>query len=186
MNTNRRDFLRMGAIAGATAVLAKSANARTGGTRSCASAALPVPDGPEFAGMSGAYSALVTPYKPDGSVNEEMIEKTIEFGLANGLTGFHLTSSAGEGFLLSADERKTVYDRAAWTAVGQPLPDGQQPILPYQVFGRGPRSEHRQFRHVYRQLLYTPLQGLDAGRAGFILNLVHKYKMTNDKSYGQE
>ena len=119
MNTNRRDFLRMGAIAGATAVLAKSANARTGGTRSCASAALPVPDGPEFAGMSGAYSALVTPYKPDGSVNEEMIEKTIEFGLANGLAGFHLTSSAGEGFLLSADERKTVYDRAAKAARGR-------------------------------------------------------------------
>ena len=119
MNPNRRDFIRMGAIAGATA-LAKGVSAQTGGTRSSASAAtLPLPEGPEFAGMSGAYAALITPYKPDGSVNEEMIERIIEFGLANGLTGFYLTGSTGEGFLLSLDERKTVYDRAVKAARGR-------------------------------------------------------------------
>ena len=57
MNPNRRDFIRMGAIAGATA-LAKGVSAQTGEARS---AALPVPDGPEFSGMSGAYAALITP-----------------------------------------------------------------------------------------------------------------------------
>ena len=108
MDPNRRDFIRMGAIAGATA-LAKGVSAQTGGTRSSASAAtLPLPEGPEFAGMSGAYAALITPYKPDGSVNEEMIERIIEFGLANGLTGFYLTGSTGEGFLLSPEERKKI------------------------------------------------------------------------------
>ena len=116
MNTNRRNFIRMGAIVGATAAL----NVKAERTRSCASAAtLPVPDGPEFAGMSGAYAALVTPYKPDGSVNEEMIEKVIEYGIANGLTGFYLTGSTGEGFLLSLDERKLVYDRAVKAARGR-------------------------------------------------------------------
>ena len=116
MNTNRRDFIRMGAIAGATVALAKGASAQAEGARS---AALPVPDGPEFSGMSGAYAALITPYKPDGSVNEEMIERIIEFGLANGLTGFYLTGSTGEGFLLSVDERKTVYDCAVKAARGR-------------------------------------------------------------------
>ena len=119
MNTNRRDFIRMGAIAGATVALTQGTNGQTGGTRSCASAALSVPDGPEFAGMSGAYAALITPYKPDGSVNEEMIEKIIAYGLANGLTGFYLTGSTGEGFLLSLDERKRVYDRAVKAARGR-------------------------------------------------------------------
>jgi N-acetylneuraminate lyase len=116
MHTNRRDFIRMGAIVGAT--VAFGAKAR--GTRSGASAAaLPVPDGPEFAGMSGAYAALITPYRPDGSVNEEMIEKIVEYGLANGLAGFYLTGFEGEGFLLSLDERKRVYDRAVKAARGR-------------------------------------------------------------------
>ena len=120
MNTNRRDFIRMSAIAGATVALAQGANGQPGGARSCSSAAaLPVPDGPEFAGMSGAYAALITPYRPDGAVNEEMIEKIIEYGLANGLTGFYLTGSTGEGFLLSVDERKRVYDRAVKAARGR-------------------------------------------------------------------
>ena len=120
MNTNRRDFIRMGVIASATVALAQSANGQTGGTRSCASAtALPLPEGSEFAGMSGAYATLITPYRPDGSVNEEMIEKVIEYGLANGLTGFHLTGSTGEGFLLSLDERKLVYDRAVKASRGR-------------------------------------------------------------------
>ena len=119
MNTNRRDFIRMGAIAGATVALAQGTKGQTGGTCSCASATLPVPDGSEFVGMSGAYAALITPYRPDGSVNEEMIEKEIAYGLANGLTGFYLTGSTGEGFLLSLDERKTVYERAVKAAHGR-------------------------------------------------------------------
>ena len=116
MNTNRRDFIRMGAIAGATAAFAAKGERRVEGNEPCQ---LPLPDGPEFAGMSGAYAALITPYKPDGSVNEEMIEKVIEYGLANGLTGFYLTGSTGEGFLLSLDERKLVYDRAVKAARGR-------------------------------------------------------------------
>lgn len=118
MNTNRRTFLRTSVLAGATAVLRGNA-APSAPAPDAPAATLPVPDGPEFAGMAGAYAALVTPYKPDGSVNEEMIEKVIEHGLANGLTGFYLTGSTGEGFLLSNDERKTVYDRAVKAARGR-------------------------------------------------------------------
>ena len=74
---------------------------------------------PEFSGMRGAYAAMFTPIAPDGSVNEAMIERLVEHGLSNGLNGFYLTGSTGEGFLLSLDERKTVMDRAVKAAAGR-------------------------------------------------------------------
>ena len=82
-------------------------------------AGLPLPRGKAFAGMAGAYSALYTPFKKDGSLNEEMIEKVIDYGLSRGLRGFYLTGSTGEGFLLSKEERKRVYARAAKAAKGR-------------------------------------------------------------------
>ena len=82
-------------------------------------AGLPLPRGKAFVGMAGAYSALYTPFKKDGSLNEEMIEKVIDYGLSRGLRGFYLTGSTGEGFLLSKDERKRVYARAVKVAKGR-------------------------------------------------------------------
>ena len=80
---------------------------------------LVLPKGACFKGMAGAYSALYTPFKKDGSLNEEMIEKVVEYGISRGLRGFYLTGSTGEGFLLSKDERKRVYARAAKAAKGR-------------------------------------------------------------------
>ena len=80
---------------------------------------LNVPSGKVFKGMAGAYSALYTPFKKDGSLNEEMIEKVIEYGIKKGLRGFYLTGSTGEGFLLSSDERKRVFTRAAKASKGR-------------------------------------------------------------------
>ena len=77
------------------------------------------PKGKAFEGMAGAYSALYTPFRKDGSLNEEMIEKVIGYGLSRGLKGFYLTGSTGEGFLLSKEERKRVYSRAAKAAKGR-------------------------------------------------------------------
>ena len=77
------------------------------------------PKGKSFEGMAGAYSALYTPFRKDGSLNEEMIEKVIGYGLSRGLKGFYLTGSTGEGFLLSKEERKRVYSRAAKAAKGR-------------------------------------------------------------------
>ena len=76
------------------------------------------PKGKAFEGMAGAYSALYTPFRKDGSLNEEMVEKVIGYGLSRGLKGFYLTGSTGEGFLLSKEERKRVYSRAAKAANG--------------------------------------------------------------------
>ena len=80
---------------------------------------LPVPKGACFTGMAGAYSALYTPFRKDGSLNEEMIERVIEYGLSRGLNGFYLTGSTGEGFLLSKEDRKRVYARAVKASNGR-------------------------------------------------------------------
>lgn len=60
--------------------------------------------------MKGAYSALVTPYTKDNRVNVEMIERLVEHQLANGLRGFFVGGSTGEGMLLSSEERKTLLE----------------------------------------------------------------------------
>ena len=80
---------------------------------------LMLPKGACFNGMAGAYSALYTPFKKDGSLNEEMVERVVEYGIGKGLRGFYLTGSTGEGFLLSKDERKRVYARAVKAVRGR-------------------------------------------------------------------
>lgn len=117
MDLGRRDFLKFGASAVATVLACGVEGAE--GDEGLLRNALAVPPGPEFAGMAGAYAALVTPYKKDGSINEAMIERIVEYGLANGLRGFYLTGSTGEGFLLSPDERVRVYERAVKAAGGR-------------------------------------------------------------------
>ena len=72
-----------------------------------------------FKGMSGAYAALFTPYDAKGRVNPEMIEKIVNYGIRNGLSGFYLTGTSGEWWLLSVEERKEVMDAAVRAAKGR-------------------------------------------------------------------
>lgn len=65
-----------------------------------------------FEGMEGAFSALLTPYTSDNRVNEEMIGRLIEHQLANGIRGFYVTGSSGEGILLTSEERMLVVEAA--------------------------------------------------------------------------
>ena len=115
---DRRSFLVNSAAAGVGSALAGKASAATSGA-----AKLPVPNGKVFEGMSGAYSAMYTPFFRDGEkageLNEEMIERLVEYGVRKGLTGMYLTGSTGEGFLLTLDERKRVYARAVKAAKGR-------------------------------------------------------------------
>lgn len=75
--------------------------------------------GPEFQEMPGAYAALFTPFGKDGKIQEERIEEIIDYGIRNGLRGFYLTGSTGEGFLLTLEERKQVMARAVKAAKGR-------------------------------------------------------------------
>lgn len=72
-----------------------------------------------FSALAGAYSAMFTPIAKNGSVDEEVIDEMIEFGIENGLAGFYLTGSTGGWFLLSPEERKTVWRRAVKAARGR-------------------------------------------------------------------
>ena len=118
MNLNRRNFIASFAAAGVGSALTGTASAATADA-----AKLSVPDGAVFAGMSGAYSAMYTPFFRDGEkagqLNEEMVERLVEYAVKSGLTGMYLTGSTGEGFLLSLEERKRVYARAVKAAKGR-------------------------------------------------------------------
>ena len=76
-------------------------------------------NGKEFKGMAGAHAAMFTPFDAKGRVNGEAIDAMVERGIANGLKGFYLTGSTGEGMLLTADERRYVYERAVKAAKGR-------------------------------------------------------------------
>lgn len=75
--------------------------------------------GKHFKGMAGAYAAMFTPIDARNRINEEAIDQMIEFGIANGLAGFYLTGSTGAWFLMTAEERKTVWRRAVKAANGR-------------------------------------------------------------------
>jgi len=69
--------------------------------------------------MCGVYSALITPFTKDDKVNECAIEQLIEYGIESGLRGFYLTGGSGEFTLMSVEERKRVFRRAAKAAKGR-------------------------------------------------------------------
>lgn len=66
----------------------------------------------------GLFSALLTPFNSDGSIHFNSLEKLIEFNLENGIDGFYVGGSTGEGLLLTNEERKAVFDCAASAAKG--------------------------------------------------------------------
>jgi len=109
---DRRNFIK--AMAATGAAVAVGGKAVAAGQKD-----LPVPAGAEFAGMGGAFSAMVTPFTPDNRVDEEMIEKIVEFGIRSGLKGFYLTGSTGEGMMMSPSERDQVIRRVVKTAKGR-------------------------------------------------------------------
>lgn len=75
--------------------------------------------GLSFKDMAGVYSAMITPFGKDGKLNESAIEQLVEYGIANGLRGFYLTGGTGEFTLMSVEERKKLYYRAAKAAKGR-------------------------------------------------------------------
>ena len=58
--------------------------------------------------FKGIFPALLTPFKNDGSVNDEQLIKLVEYNLSKGVDGFYAGGSTAEAFLLSFEERKHV------------------------------------------------------------------------------
>lgn len=60
--------------------------------------------------FKGLFSALLTPFNEDNSINFDSLEKLVEFNIQNGIDGFYVGGSTGEGLLLSPEERMQVFE----------------------------------------------------------------------------
>lgn len=69
--------------------------------------------------MKGPYSAIFTPFDANNDVNFDMLDKLVEFQISNGIAGFFVTGSTGEGLLLSYDERVAVIGRVNSSVSGR-------------------------------------------------------------------
>lgn len=67
----------------------------------------------------GTYTALVTPFFPDGSVDEASFRRLVDFQFANGVTGIVPVGTTGESPTLSYDEHKQVIRVAVEAAAGR-------------------------------------------------------------------
>src|ERR1044072_7661224 len=67
--------------------------------------------------FSGSFVALVTPMKVDGAVDDEALERLVEFHIANGTSGIVAVGTTGESPPLRVEEHigvvRTVVRRAA-------------------------------------------------------------------------
>ena len=64
---------------------------------------------------SGVIPALPTPFDKNDNVDFDSLGRLIEFTLENGVSGFYVTGSTGEAFLLSEEERRSVLKFVAET-----------------------------------------------------------------------
>jgi 4-hydroxy-tetrahydrodipicolinate synthase len=67
----------------------------------------------------GTFTALVTPFHPDGSVDEAAFRKLVDFQFYNGVTGIVPVGTTGESPTLSYDEHKHVIRLAVEAARGR-------------------------------------------------------------------
>ena len=59
--------------------------------------------------FKGLFSALLTPFNEDSSLNLEAMKQLVEFNLENGIDGFYVGGSTGEGLHLTNEERKETF-----------------------------------------------------------------------------
>ncbi|MBQ7837261.1 MAG: N-acetylneuraminate lyase [Clostridia bacterium] len=71
--------------------------------------------------MKGIFTALLTPFKEDYTINEVSLKKLVEFNLEKGVNGFYVGGSTGEGMVMSTEERKEVF-RIVKEAAGDKVP----------------------------------------------------------------
>ena len=59
--------------------------------------------------FKGLFSALLTPFNKDGGIKFQSIKDLVEFNIKNGIDGFYVGGSTGEGLLLTNEEREAVF-----------------------------------------------------------------------------
>lgn len=68
---------------------------------------------------TGLMPALLTPFTPEGEVNQEMLVDLVEYFIGLGMQGLYLCGSTGEGLLLTEEEREIVVDTVISTVKGR-------------------------------------------------------------------
>ncbi len=63
--------------------------------------------------LGGVFTALLTPFANDGSVDYKALKKLVRFNLDKGVSGFYVGGSTSEAFLLTSDERKNILETVA-------------------------------------------------------------------------
>ena len=69
--------------------------------------------------FKGIFAALLTPFAESGEVDVAALEQLVEYNLKKGISGFYIGGSTGEVFLLTPEERYTVYETCARVAKGK-------------------------------------------------------------------
>ncbi|MEN6521281.1 MAG: 4-hydroxy-tetrahydrodipicolinate synthase [Armatimonadota bacterium] len=69
--------------------------------------------------LEGAYTAIITPLFPDGSVDYNGLVKNIEFQVSQSIAGVVPVGTTGESPTISQDERKEIIERAIAAADGR-------------------------------------------------------------------
>lgn len=67
----------------------------------------------------GVFTALVTPMDVDGRLDPESLERLVEHQIEQGIRGFYVGGSTGEGFLLTSEERMAVLETVVQAARGR-------------------------------------------------------------------
>ncbi|AZS17903.1 dihydrodipicolinate synthase family protein [Paenibacillus lutimineralis] len=69
--------------------------------------------------FKGVYTALITPMHEDGSIDRESLARLVWHLQAQGIKGFYVGGSTGEGFILSTKERQEVLETVVRAAEGK-------------------------------------------------------------------
>jgi 4-hydroxy-tetrahydrodipicolinate synthase len=72
-------------------------------------------------GWAGSYVAVVTPFTPDGEIDEKAFRANIEFLLAGGADGIVVSGCTGESWSLNPEERVRLF-KLALDTVGKRVP----------------------------------------------------------------
>ena len=72
-------------------------------------------------GWAGSYVAVITPFTPEGEIDEKAFRANIEFLVGNGADGIVVSGCTGESWSLTAEERVRLFTIALDT-VGKGVP----------------------------------------------------------------
>jgi len=61
----------------------------------------------KYAQLQGIIPALITPYEDDGRISDKRTRELVRHLISQGVAGFYLSGSTGEGFLQTVEERQS-------------------------------------------------------------------------------